>query len=32
MHFDENWNIHKGSGGSIVTIYNPYDLPIKEDW
>ncbi len=32
MHFDENWNIHKGSGGSIVSIYNPYDLPIKEDW
>lgn len=32
MHFDKNWDIHKGSGGSIASIYNPNNLPIKEDW
>ena len=31
MHFDEDWNIHKGIGG-LTGIYDPYDLPIKEDW
>lgn len=32
MTFDENWNIKKGTGDGIVSLYDPKNLPIKEDW
>ena len=32
MTFDENWNIKKGMGEGMVILYDPKNLPIKENW
>ena len=32
MTFDEDWNIKKGSGDGIVSLYDPDHLPWKEQW